>query len=408
MATNVFMLMSVPGDKNVSDAKAACDAAFGKANSIASSFGSPCEKFEIPKLKVGTLDALMLLSDELDKFDKHADIALRRIVRAWGADLSEDSSEQLSADQLKVEMSGVGEVDPMSACQQFTWQEDRFPHKDALPELSTNIHSIICDLDDEVKDVLAKFAQIRNALNAMQRKSGGNLMVKDLNGIVKINHYPAHQDGTLSEKIVPVFVVISKSRLEEFTNGYETAFYDASAENSVKASKFTVPGSFKVITEDDSYVLARVLHLECPALQTYKNKLTELKFTVREFQFNAEAVDDARADREKLQQQLQQAQQQAKNTLQMAFGEVFLCHLHLKAIRLFVESVLWYGLPVNFQASVIKVNMRKEQGLKTALNEGFADAKPGAQSGGGQDEDGKGDHNFVSFEYDLDFITGDA
>ena len=69
---------------------------------------------------------------------------------------------------------------------------------------------IICDLDDEVKDVLAKFAQIRNALNAMQRKSGGNLMVKDLNGIVKINHYPAHQDGTLSEKIVPVFVVISK------------------------------------------------------------------------------------------------------------------------------------------------------------------------------------------------------
>ena len=51
----------------------------------------------------------MLLSDELDKFDKHADIALRRIVRAWGADLSEDSSEQLSADQLKVEMSGVGE-----------------------------------------------------------------------------------------------------------------------------------------------------------------------------------------------------------------------------------------------------------------------------------------------------------
>jgi len=50
----------------------------------------------------------MLLSDELDKFDKHADVALRRVVRAWGADLSEDG-EQLSADQLKVEMSGVGE-----------------------------------------------------------------------------------------------------------------------------------------------------------------------------------------------------------------------------------------------------------------------------------------------------------
>ena len=30
----------------------------------------------------------------------------------------------------------------MSAVQQFTWQEDRFPHKDALPELATNIHGV--------------------------------------------------------------------------------------------------------------------------------------------------------------------------------------------------------------------------------------------------------------------------
>jgi len=162
-----------------------------------------------------------------------------------------------------------------------------------------------------------------------------------------------------------------------------------------------------VVTEDDSYVLARVLHLQCPALQTYKTKLSDYKYTVREFQFNSEAVDDAKADKEKLQQNLQQSQQQAKKTLQMAFGEIFLCHLHLKAIRLFVESVLWYGLPVNFQASVIKMNMRKEAGLKAALNEGFADAKPGAQ-GGVDDDGGKGDHSFVSFEYELDFITGEV
>ena len=37
------------------------------------------------------------------------------------------------------------------------------------------------------------------------------------------------------------------------------------------------------------------------------------------------------------------------------FSQVFICHMHLKAVRLFVESVLWYGLPVNFQAMVVQV-----------------------------------------------------
>ena len=50
--SNVFMLMSVPGDRNSSDAKAGKAQSFAKANSIASSYGSPCDKFEIPTLKV--------------------------------------------------------------------------------------------------------------------------------------------------------------------------------------------------------------------------------------------------------------------------------------------------------------------------------------------------------------------
>jgi len=126
------------------------------------------------------------------------------------------------------------------------------------------------------------------------------------------------------------------------------------------------------------------------------------RFNVREFTFNSQAVEDSQADKEKLQEQEREAQQQAKKTLQMAFGEIFLCHLHLKAIRLFVESVLWYGLPVNFQAMAIKINPRKDGTIQDALDAGFADAKPGTT--GGRDEDGKGERSFVSFEYDMDFI----
>ncbi len=37
------------------------------------------------------------------------------------------------------------------------------------------------------------------------------------------------------------------------------------------------------------------------------------------------------------------------------FGEVFQSWIHLKAIRAFVESVLRYGLPTNFQAMLLLV-----------------------------------------------------
>jgi hypothetical protein len=41
----------------------------------------------------------------------------------------------------------------------------------------------------------------------------------------------------------------------------------------------------------------------------------------------------------------------------------------LKAIRLFVESVLRYGLPVNFQAYLLKVAVGKDKQLRAALGE---------------------------------------
>lgn len=37
------------------------------------------------------------------------------------------------------------------------------------------------------------------------------------------------------------------------------------------------------------------------------------------------------------------------------FGEVFAAWMHVKALRVFVESVLRYGLPPDFQPMVVKV-----------------------------------------------------
>ena len=43
------------------------------------------------------------------------------------------------------------------------------------------------------------------------------------------------------------------------------------------------------------------------------------------------------------------------NWLKVNFAVAFTAWIHIKALRTFIESVLRYGLPVNFQAAIVKV-----------------------------------------------------
>jgi len=53
------------------------------------------------------------------------------------------------------------------------------------------------------------------------------------------------------------------------------------------------------------------------------------------------------------------------------FAEAFVAWVHLKAIRVFVESVLRYGLPVNFQAILMQPHKREDKRLRDILAESF-------------------------------------
>jgi len=53
------------------------------------------------------------------------------------------------------------------------------------------------------------------------------------------------------------------------------------------------------------------------------------------------------------------------------FAEVFEAWLHLKVLRVFVESVLRYGLPPNFVAHIFPLVPRNEKKLRTVLKQTY-------------------------------------
>lgn len=51
----------------------------------------------------------------------------------------------------------------------------------------------------------------------------------------------------------------------------------------------------------------------------------------------------------------------------LVLGEIYVAWSHLKAVKAFVESVLRYGLPVNFLAMFIEPNLKREKQLRSTL-----------------------------------------
>lgn len=58
--------------------------------------------------------------------------------------------------------------------------------------------------------------------------------------------------------------------------------------------------------------------------------------------------------------------------LKVNFSEAFIAWIHIKALRVFVESVLRYGLPVNFQAVLLQPHKKSStKRLREVLNSVF-------------------------------------
>ncbi len=87
----------------------------------------------------------------------------------------------------------------------------------------------------------------------------------------------------------------------------------------------------------------------------FSNKAREKRFVVRDFKWNADEL----LNEKKAAQGAVQAEREQWTTLvrllKANFGELYSCLMHIKCIRIFVESILRYGLPPSFKPYVIKV-----------------------------------------------------
>ncbi|KAF6323115.1 ATPase H+ transporting V1 subunit C1 [Rhinolophus ferrumequinum] len=349
-----FWLISAPGEKTCQQTWEKLHAATTKNNNLAVT-----SKFNIPDLKVGTLDVLVGLSDELAKLDAFVEGVVKKVAQ-YMADVLEDSKDKVQENLL------ANGVDLVTYITRFQWDMAKYPIKQSLKNISEIIAKGVTQIDNDLKSRASAYNNLKGNLQNLERKNAGSLLTRSLAEIVKKDDFVLD-----SEYLITLLVVVPKLNHNDWIKQYETL-----AEMVVpRSSKWRRGNIFHshqpftcVLSEDqDSYLCNVTLFRK--AVDDFRHKARENKFIVRDFQYNEEEM---KADKEEMNRLSTDKKKQfgpLVRWLKVNFSEAFIAWIHVKALRVFVESVLRYGLPVNFQAMLLQPNKKTMKKLREVLYE---------------------------------------
>jgi len=120
--------------------------------------------------------------------------------------------------------------------------------------------------------------------------------------------------------------------------------------------------------EEDEFVLYRVVVFNKGA-DSYRNMCREKRYTIRPFKYDPDD-DKSQLDKKKaMEKKMANQYNYLVNFAKTAYSDLFAAWIHIKAMRLFVEAVLRYGLPIDFSASIIKPRKDQQKKLRDALQD---------------------------------------
>jgi V-type H+-transporting ATPase subunit C len=366
----------------------------------------------------------MTLSDELTKTDAIVEGIVRKIEKA-AMELSDRSKADLS----------VGGVPATRYIQQFAWDSAKYPNRRPLKDLVSLITSGAGAVEAELKQLTASYGDKQVALQEVQRRKGGNLMTGDLNDLLN-DEIMSRVEVHNTEYLKTVFVAIAKGGQENFESsiykiggdlvGYggpdwsrdptklgEPVNFGPKVDRHKVRGSPVVPGSLKRVHADADSILYTVTILKSQYEagyyendefqqgtkvdfeQEFAKACKDKRFVVRDFDWDPTKTSSSQNLMEQLQVEVDGMKSALMRWCKTHYGDAYVAWMHIKVIRVFVESVLRYGLPVDFTAVLYKVQGSKEPELTHSLDKFLGSPKD-------EDDDNEGEeyHDFVLLKFD--------
>ncbi|XP_042565632.1 V-type proton ATPase subunit C 1-A isoform X2 [Clupea harengus] len=249
-------------------------------------------------------------------------------------------------------------VDLASYVTRFQWDRAKYPTAVPLKCLTEIISRQVSQVEAELKTRNAAYFNVKASLQGLERKTEGSLQTRVLTDIVK------KEDLVLgSEYLTTLLVVVARTSYSLWEKTYESL------------SEFVVPrSSRKILEEQEGGIFTVTLFKK--AVGEFKANAKKNKFTVREF-----SLEEAERQKEEMGRLNVDKKEQYGifvRWLKVNFSEVFVAWIHLKALRVFVESVLRYGLPVSYQVILLQPDRKCVKKLRELLSSLFTHLDPAA------------------------------
>ena len=332
----------------------------------------------------------------------------------------------------------VGGVPAPRYIQQFAWDSAKYPSRRPLKELVALIAGGAAGVEEELKQLTASFGDKTAALQEANRKKGGNLLGGDLNDILN-EDIMRNVKIVDSEYLKTIFIAVAKNAKEGFEKSIESvgsdlvgfggpdwsrdptrlgepvSFGSTVDRHKVKGSP-VVPGSLQLVHKDDDSFLFAVTILRAQYESGYYqgdefvagNKIDiesgfvqacrEKRYVVRDFVWDPSQASKSAMAREQLNVEVDGMKSALMRWCKTHYGDAFVAWMHIKVIRVFVESVLRYGLPVDFTAVLYKVHQGKDSDLTKALDNALGTSTPADEPMDDMPDDDYHDFVLLKFE----------
>ncbi|KAH0792885.1 V-type proton ATPase subunit C [Histomonas meleagridis] len=364
-------------------------------------------------------DQLMSIADEIGKLDLQAFSLLTRVARSCS-----DLSKKIEADNLRgwndlpcncafdpaippkllVSIQNGNQIDEIPIDQYiegWEWNDIQFSQKGSVIEIHKALLDEVQSLDEQIRNSSTAFTEAGNKIINLRRRSEGSLLVRNLDeigsemySVTNLNEYYASKATKTpiyvhTRNLSTILIVVKNGYIAEFKNNYTLD------------STYVVPGSLAELASDNEYTCFAVTIIS-KNLDDYKSATKEKGWHIKEFTYNPNL-------REELQKEAQEAIQNYLNEsnnyseqLQSTFSQLAIVWLHIKAIRIFVESILLYGIKSEFQAFRVCALPKNIPKIHKELEKVFSDGILDGDDGG---EDMMNDeteyHPYVSFKLNL-------
>ena len=195
-------------------------------------------------------------------------------------------------------------------------------------------------IDNDVKSKFSQYNQTKGALAAAERKRTGNLSTKSLVNVV--NPKALIRD---SEYLDTHLIAVPNTVVKDFYQQYE------------ELCPMVVPRSANKLAEDDEFSLFAVTTFKKHSSE-FVHKCREKRWTPRDYQYKEGGKEEEAKEADQLAKDERKLWGEALRLGRTGYSESAMIWIHALALRVFVETVLRYGLPLDFVCGIVQVRIR--------------------------------------------------